>query len=143
MPPRGYDGDRPIIWSEEDQQWKPDLEGPMRQSTMPKPKVVEGVEFTVPDPAPTTDFYAAIDPEVRDLVHYLRSHGINTTCSCEHEAYIQFDVTQDTQEVTLIHRLLANAGYCDYRIETQLTSPRDGFPMHRGEVLFNATDRKP
>ena len=30
-----------------------------------------------------------VEPEVRDLVRYLRNNGVNTECSCGHEGYIQ------------------------------------------------------
>lgn len=35
------------------------------------------------------DWYENIEPEIRDLVKYLRNNGINTECSCGHDMYIQ------------------------------------------------------
>jgi len=37
------------------------------------------------------DWYTALEEGVRDLIFYLRNRGINTTCSCHHEWYIQVD----------------------------------------------------
>ncbi len=36
-----------------------------------------------------------IEPEVRDLVKYLRDNGVNTECSCGHEMYIQCQYNVD------------------------------------------------
>ena len=91
---------------------------------------------TLPVSIPGNAFYSAIDPGIRQLVKLLRDNGINTTCSCEHDSEIQFDVEQDG-DVMAIHRLLSCNGYKGYRIETNFGFPPDGFPYHRGRLLLN------
>ena len=53
-----------------------------------------------------SDWYEKyIEPEVRDLVKYLRNNGINTECSCGHEKYIQCQYIPDGN-VKELHDLL-------------------------------------
>jgi len=53
-----------------------------------------------------SDWYQEnIEPEVRDLVKYLRNNGINTTCSCGHEGYVECDYDCDG-EIKRLHDLL-------------------------------------
>lgn len=43
-----------------------------------------------------TDWYKNnIEEGVRDIVKHLRNNGINTTCSCEHEMYVEGDIIRD------------------------------------------------
>ena len=51
-----------------------------------------------------------IEPEVRDLVRYLRNKGINTECSCGHEKYIQCQYIPDGS-IEILHSLLYNYFY--------------------------------
>lgn len=81
-----------------------------------------------------TEFYKDIEPGVRDIVRLLRDNGINTTSSCEHERYIQFDLVGLAYEIETIHGLLYNAGLRGYSIETIFGQPPDGFPYHRGTI---------
>jgi hypothetical protein len=41
------------------------------------------------------NWYDNIEEPVRDLVKYLRNEGINTTCSCGHDMYIEGDIAID------------------------------------------------
>lgn len=84
-----------------------------------------------------TEFYKDIEPGVRDIVRLLRDNGINTTCSCEHEGYIQFEIVGLAYEVTIIHNLLFNKGLRGYSIETIFGQPPDGLPYHRGIIHLN------
>jgi len=51
-----------------------------------------------------------IEPEVRDIVKYLRDNGINTECSCGHEMYIQCQYLIDGF-IKNLHDLLFNYFY--------------------------------
>jgi len=43
-----------------------------------------------------SDWYEEhIEPEVRDIVRYLRNNGINTESSCGHDMYIQCEYIPD------------------------------------------------
>lgn len=53
------------------------------------------------------DWYDNIEEPVRELVRHLRNNGINTTCSCGHDMYIQADVIPDGSFKHL-HDLLFN-----------------------------------
>ena len=81
-----------------------------------------------------TPFYQHIEPGVRDIVKLLRDNGINTTASCDHQHYIQYDCGGIFLEVEFIHRLLFNAGLRGYSIETIFGQPPDGFHYHRGTI---------
>ena len=73
-----------------------------------------------------TDWYEEnIEQGVRDLVRLLRNNGVNTTCSCEHERYVQCDYMADW-ELFRIHHLLVNEGYTDFSIELHIEI-RDGY----------------
>ena len=61
-----------------------------------------------------TEFYKNIEPGVREIVRLLRDNGINTTCSCEHERYIQYDAVDLAYETLVIHNLLSNYGLRGY-----------------------------
>ena len=84
-----------------------------------------------------TAFYEEIEPGVREIVRLLRDNGINTTCSCEHEQYIQFELVGLAHEVEFIHNLLFNAGLRGYSIETVFGQPPDGLGYHRGTIRLN------
>lgn len=84
-----------------------------------------------------TAFYQDIEPGVREIVRLLRDNGINTTCSCEHEGYIEFELVGLAHEVKAIHDLLFNTGLRGYKIETIFGQPPDGFWYHRGTIKLN------
>lgn len=71
------------------------------------------------------DWYDNIEPEVRDLVKYLRNNGINTECSCGHEKYIQCQHVIDGN-IKELHNLLycyfcGNGDSCpEYEIEVRV-----------------------
>ena len=54
-----------------------------------------------------TEFYSDIEEPVREIVRVLRDNGINTTCSCGHEMYIEADIIPDGQ-LYKIHKTLFN-----------------------------------
>ena len=86
------------------------------------------------EPRDKTDFWGSIEDGVRNIVRLLRDNGINTTSSCEHEKYIQFDLVGLAYEIEIIHGLLFNAGIRGYSIETIFGQPPDGFSYHRGTI---------
>lgn len=55
-----------------------------------------------------SNWYIQVEEGVRDLVRYLRNQGINTTCSCHHDWYIQVDC--EPEDLRHIWSLLAEYG---------------------------------
>jgi len=62
-------------------------------------------------------WYYHIGEGVREAVYLLRNVGINTTCSCEEESYIEFDSLDPTAEQWWIYSILSEAGYYNFKIE--------------------------
>lgn len=56
-----------------------------------------------------------IEEEIRPLVKLLRDNGVNTTCSCGHDMYVECDFLPD-KEVQRLDNLLFDHGYRDYEI---------------------------
>ena len=54
-----------------------------------------------------TEFYMNIEPAIRDIVKTLRDNGVNTTCSCGHEMYVEVDVIPDGM-LSVMHKALYN-----------------------------------
>jgi hypothetical protein len=48
-----------------------------------------------------------IEPEVRELVRLLRNNGVNTTCSCGHEMFIEASYIPD-ESIMETYRLICN-----------------------------------
>ena len=55
----------------------------------------------------TKEWYLEIEEPIREFVKVLRDNGINTTCSCGHNMYIEADLIPDGQ-LQVIHRTLFN-----------------------------------
>ena len=53
------------------------------------------------------DWYSDIEEPIRDIVRVLRENGVNTTCSCGHEMYVEADVIPNGQLFS-IHKILFN-----------------------------------
>jgi hypothetical protein len=83
------------------------------------------------------NFYKNIEPGIRNVVKLLRDNGINTTCSCEHEMYIEFECYSDSSEIDTIYYALFNAGYRGFKINYTLQCPPDGFAVRRGRIQLN------
>ncbi len=62
-----------------------------------------------------TDWYDCIEPGIRPMVKLLRDNGFNTTCSCEHEMYIEGRMSTDG-ELQRLDNLLFNNGFRNYFI---------------------------
>jgi len=65
-----------------------------------------------------------IESPIRDLVYHLRNAGINTTCSCGHENYIEA-ITSQPEDLDVIRKILFNLGY-----------DKNGFEISR-TMIFN------
>jgi len=54
-----------------------------------------------------TDWYEEnIEEGIRDVVKALRDNGINTTCSCEHEMWIEAETYDPSSELNTIFNVL-------------------------------------
>ena len=71
-----------------------------------------------------SEFYNAIEEPVRELVRRLRDSGINTTCSCGHEMYVQVDLVSDGFLHT-IHRTVY-----DWLVESNTEEPEYQIDIH-------------
>ena len=77
-----------------------------------------------------TQFYDDIEPEIRETVKLLRDNGFNTTCSCGHEMYVEFEFF-DSCEIDNLYNLLFNNGYRGFKITATVQTPPDGFAIKR------------
>ena len=89
------------------------------------------------------DLYAELDPGIRDVVRLLRSHGWNTTQSCEGgdghlytRPTIELILSDGMDCVERLAQLLAENGYRPFRIEGELLVPVDGYWTRRATVVF-------
>ncbi len=75
------------------------------------------------------NWYENIEEPVRELVRLLRDGGINTTCSCGHDMYVQADVLPDAS-LKIIHDTVfnwmheGNEGHGGYTIDVHLAVTR-------------------
>ena len=81
----------------------------------------------------TTDWYDNIEPGIRDLVRLMRDNGFNTTCSCEHEKYVEFEFGC-AGALDDLYLLLFNQGYRAFKISSYIWMPPSGFAILRGTV---------
>jgi hypothetical protein len=79
------------------------------------------------------DWYLNIEQGIRKIVHDLRNNGINTTCSCEHEMYIEFDTHDPTEDLKNICTVLISLGIKNYTCEIRDLID-DGHHYTRGEI---------
>lgn len=61
-------------------------------------------------------FYSMIEEKVRPYVKMLRNSGINTTCSCEHEGYIECQSLDPSFEIDMIRKTFQENGLMEYKI---------------------------
>jgi hypothetical protein len=80
------------------------------------------------------DWYDNIEKPVRPAVKLLRDHGINTTCSCGHDMYIEVVLGNHLEEVEHIANILVDNGYLNFNIDAQLTVPVDGYWDRRATI---------
>lgn len=78
-----------------------------------------------------------IEPQIRPWVMMLRNNGINTTCSCGHDMYIEFDIL-DGSQITQVDYLLYNAGARNYEIECHIIR-ENGHLTQRGRAIFKGS----
>ena len=77
-----------------------------------------------------------IEEGVRFPVKLLRDNGINTSCSCEHDKYVQCDNYVNDGHIQHIDYVLFNAGYRNYTIEMHLTR-EDGHLRNFIDIKFD------
>jgi len=92
-----------------------------------------------------TEFYQEIEEPIRELVRVLRDNGINTTCSCGHEMYIEADIFPNGDLYT-IHRslfdyLADNNMPINYKINIYLEC-REGHHRSYAIIRCNIDDKK-
>lgn len=62
-----------------------------------------------------TNWYDYIEPGIKPMVKLLRDNGFNTICSCEHEMYVECEMTTDGK-LKRLDDLLFNNGFRNYSI---------------------------
>ena len=65
-------------------------------------------------------FYLEIEETVRPYVKELRDSGINTTCSCEHEGYIEAESNDPTTEQGRIFNVMTTMGVKEWTAELRI-----------------------
>ena len=80
-----------------------------------------------------------IEPGVRNLVCWLRNHGINTECSCHHKWYVQCQTTDPTTELTRIYVAMVDVGIKKYRVEFTREVDCHGSWHQSMEIKFDPT----
>jgi hypothetical protein len=65
---------------------------------------------------PDTEFYHNLDEGMAGVIFILRNYGINTTCSCGHEGYIQCDSFTDYSSEMDIENALYVANCLPYTL---------------------------
>jgi hypothetical protein len=90
-----------------------------------------------------------IEEPVRDIVMALRNNGVNTTCSCGHEMYIECEYYED-EELQNIYCALIELGFDKYRVEI-MDDVNDGnrhtyltimLPDKNGNYVYRSKDNK-
>ena len=85
-------------------------------------------------------WYSQIEPEVRDAVKSLRNVGINTTCSCGHEMYIECESYNATAEFEAIYAALWELGYHRFRVAVRWDMLGSGRPFRVLTVWLPKSD---
>ena len=85
----------------------------------------------------TKDWYAQIEPEIREIVRLLRNNGFNTTCSCGHEMNVELTLGNHLNEVERLAIFLVENGYNNFIIDARLCVPKYGFWDRRATIIFN------
>lgn len=79
------------------------------------------------------NFYLEIEETVRLFVEELRNNGINTTCSCEHEGYIEADSNDPTTEQGIIFNVMYEMGVKEWTATLEVQHLPNGY-YHRWEI---------
>jgi hypothetical protein len=79
-----------------------------------------------------------IEPEVRDLVRDLRNQGVNTTCSCGHNMYIEFNSDDPSEDFSNIRQVLIDRNIKNWKIEIEDVCISDQIYYGRGIIYLNA-----
>ena len=81
-----------------------------------------------------TNFYLQLEPAIRPVVWALRENGINTTCSCGHEMYVECESWDPTNEFNTIYNVLYEMGYREFTIELKWEVHKMG-DIFRGLII--------
>lgn len=84
-------------------------------------------------------WYLEIEEPVRKIVYNLRNNGINTTCSCGHEMYIEFQTSDPTTDLRNIYNALYESDIHSYKVEI-IDKVDDGhhrYGIFSGQITFN------
>jgi hypothetical protein len=87
-------------------------------------------EPTLPGNDALGEWYGKIEPGIRSVVRLLRDNGWNTTCSCEHEMYVDVDLLSMGDCERLATFLVMN-GYRKFHMSAELFVPEDGLWVRR------------
>jgi len=82
------------------------------------------------------NWYKDIEKPIKDIVYLLRNNGFNTTCSCGHKMYIELTLGNHLDEVEKLASFLVENGYKNFRINTKLYVPNDGYWDRRATIYF-------
>jgi hypothetical protein len=80
-------------------------------------------------------WYNHIEPGIRPVVRLLRDNGWNTTCSCEHEMYVDVDL-HDLGDAERLATFLFENCYRKFHMAAELFVPSDGFWVRRVHITF-------
>lgn len=83
-----------------------------------------------------------IEPEVRELVKTLRDRGINTTCSCGHDMYIEFITSDPTTDMMIIRGILIEKGIKNWFVEVRDESIGGQIYYGRGEIKMKDQNKQ-
>ena len=77
--------------------------------------------------------------ELRDLVRRLRNEGINTTCSCGHEMWIEFDSNDPSADLRNIKTVLLELKLQNWKITIEEFDLGGQIFYGRGTLSFKET----
>lgn len=84
------------------------------------------------------NWYNGIEPKVRKVVRLLRDNGWNTTCSCGHGMWIEFDFST-AHDLELLRLLLLDHGWGTFHIQADIFCT-DSWPTRRARVCLGRLD---
>ena len=83
---------------------------------------------------PDTEFYRDLDEGMAGVIFILRNYGINTTCSCGHEGYIQCDDLTNYSSERSIESALYEANCLPYTLKWHKDRQVSGYPNQFLEI---------
>lgn len=80
------------------------------------------------------NFYLEMEGAVRLFVEELRNNGINTTCSCGHEGFIQADSNDPTTEQERIFNVMTVMGVKEWTATLEIQHLSNGYWSSNWEI---------